>query len=147
MGLIGPRAAELLNEVDLSAVGLMIREGRNSFEILLPADHGPQLWDFLIEAGAPYELASSRARRARPPRCRKSILQISPRGCRARRRPRRGAGTPPPWTAGLPGTPPPATDEPGTPPPERAPMDMRMAREVVMAAASRAGHPLARYPG
>jgi len=57
IGLIGPRAAELLNEVDLSPSGLIIREGRNSFEILLPADHGPQLWDFLIEAGAPYELA------------------------------------------------------------------------------------------
>ena len=57
IGLIGPRAAELLNEVDLSPSGLIIREGRNSFEILLPADHGPQLWDFLVEAGAPYELA------------------------------------------------------------------------------------------
>jgi glycine cleavage system aminomethyltransferase T len=57
IGLIGPRATELLNEVDLSPSGLIIREGRNSFEILLPADHGPQLWDFLVEAGAPYELA------------------------------------------------------------------------------------------
>ena len=57
IGLIGPRAAELLNEVDLSPSGLIIREGRDSFEILLPAAHGPQLWDFLIEAGEPYELA------------------------------------------------------------------------------------------
>jgi glycine cleavage system aminomethyltransferase T len=57
LGLIGPRAAELLNEVDLSPSGLIIREGRDSFEILLPAAHGPQLWDYLIEAGAPYELA------------------------------------------------------------------------------------------
>ena len=57
IGLIGPRAAELLNEVDLSPSGLIIREGRDSFEILLPADHGPELWDYLVEAGAPYELA------------------------------------------------------------------------------------------
>jgi glycine cleavage system aminomethyltransferase T len=57
IGLIGPRAAELLNEVDLSPSGLIIREGRDSFEVLLPAAHGPQLWDYLIEAGAPYELA------------------------------------------------------------------------------------------
>ncbi|HEX6026460.1 MAG TPA: hypothetical protein VFZ00_30975 [Solirubrobacter sp.] len=57
IGLIGPRAAELLNEVDLSPSGLIIREGRDSFEILLPAAHGPQLWDYLVEAGAPYELA------------------------------------------------------------------------------------------
>ena len=57
IGLIGPRAAELLNEVDLSPSGLIIREGRDSFEVLLPAAHGPQLWDYLIEAGEPYELA------------------------------------------------------------------------------------------
>lgn len=57
IGLIGPRASELLNEVDLSPSGLIIREGRDAFEILLPADHGPQLWDFLIESGAPFDLA------------------------------------------------------------------------------------------
>jgi glycine cleavage system aminomethyltransferase T len=57
IGLIGPRASELLNEVDLSPSGLIIREGRDSYEILLPAAHGPQLWDYLIEAGEPFELA------------------------------------------------------------------------------------------
>ncbi len=57
IGLIGPRASELLNEVDLSPSGLIIREGRDCFEILLPADHGPQLWDFLVEAGEPFDLA------------------------------------------------------------------------------------------
>jgi len=57
IGLIGPRAPELLNEVDLSPSGLIIREGRDSFEVLLPADHGPQLWDFLVEAGEPFDLA------------------------------------------------------------------------------------------
>jgi glycine cleavage system aminomethyltransferase T len=57
LGLIGPRAPELLNEVDLSPSGLIVREGRDSFEILLPAAHGPQLWDYLLEAGARFELA------------------------------------------------------------------------------------------
>ncbi|MBE2316569.1 hypothetical protein DVA67_011325 [Solirubrobacter sp. CPCC 204708] len=57
IGLVGPRASELLNEVDLTPSGLIIREGRDSFEIVLPADHGPQLWDFLIEAGKPFDLA------------------------------------------------------------------------------------------
>ena len=37
--------------------GLIIREARDCFEILLPAAHGPQLWDYLVEAGEPFELA------------------------------------------------------------------------------------------
>ncbi len=57
IGLIGPRASELLNEVDLSPSGLIIRESRDSFEILLPVAHGPQLWDYLVEAGGDYDLA------------------------------------------------------------------------------------------
>ena len=57
IGLVGPRASELLNEVDLTPSGLIIREARDSFEILLPADHGPSLWDFLVEAGEPFDLA------------------------------------------------------------------------------------------
>lgn len=57
IGLVGPRAVELLNEVDLTPSGLIIRESRDSFEVLLPADHGPQLWDFLVEAGEPFDLA------------------------------------------------------------------------------------------
>jgi hypothetical protein len=57
IGLVGPRAPELLNEVDLSPSGLILREGRDAFEVLLPADHGPVLWNFLIEAGEPFELA------------------------------------------------------------------------------------------
>ena len=57
IGLVGPRASELLNEVDLTPSGLIIREARDAFEILLPADHGPSLWDFLIEAGEPFDLA------------------------------------------------------------------------------------------
>jgi glycine cleavage system aminomethyltransferase T len=57
IGLVGPRASELLNEVDLTPSGLIIREARDAFEILLPADHGPSLWDFLVEAGEPFDLA------------------------------------------------------------------------------------------
>ncbi len=57
IGLVGPRAPELLNEVDLTPSGLIIREGRDAFEILLPADHGPSLWNFLVEAGEPFDLA------------------------------------------------------------------------------------------
>jgi glycine cleavage system aminomethyltransferase T len=57
IGLIGPRAPELLNEVDLTPSALIIREGKDTFELLLSADQGPQLWDFLIEAGEPFDLA------------------------------------------------------------------------------------------
>jgi glycine cleavage system aminomethyltransferase T len=57
IGLIGPRAKELLLEVDLTPSGQIIQEALGCYEILLPADHGPELWDFLMEAGAPYGLA------------------------------------------------------------------------------------------
>lgn len=57
IGLVGPRASELLNEVDLTPSGLIVRESRDAFEVLLPADHGPALWNFLVEAGEPFDLA------------------------------------------------------------------------------------------
>jgi glycine cleavage system aminomethyltransferase T len=57
IGLIGPRAKELLLEVDLTPTGQIIQEALGCYEIILPADHGPELWDFLMEAGAPYGLA------------------------------------------------------------------------------------------
>ena len=57
IGLIGPRAKELLMEVDLTPSGQIIQEARGCYEVILPADHGPELWDFLLEAGAPYDLA------------------------------------------------------------------------------------------
>ena len=44
-------------EVDLNPSGLIIQEARGCYEIILPADHGPELWDYLLEAGAPYDLA------------------------------------------------------------------------------------------
>jgi glycine cleavage system aminomethyltransferase T len=57
IGLIGPRAKELLMDVDLTPTGQIIQEALGCYEILLPADHGPELWDYLLEAGGPYDLA------------------------------------------------------------------------------------------
>jgi glycine cleavage system aminomethyltransferase T len=57
IGLIGPRAKELLLEVDLIPSGQIVQEALGCYEILLPAGQGPQLWDSLLEAGAPYDLA------------------------------------------------------------------------------------------
>jgi hypothetical protein len=57
IGLIGPRAKELLIEIDLTPSGQIIQEALGCYEILLPADLGPELWDYLLEAGAPYGLA------------------------------------------------------------------------------------------
>jgi len=57
IGLIGPRAKELLLEIDLTPSGQIIQEALGCYEIILPADHGPELWDYLLEAGAPYGLA------------------------------------------------------------------------------------------
>ena len=57
IGLIGPRAKELLLEVDLTPSGEIIQEALGCYEIILPADHGPELWDYLLAAGAPYDLA------------------------------------------------------------------------------------------
>jgi glycine cleavage system aminomethyltransferase T len=57
IGLIGPRAKELLMDVDLTPSGQIIQEALGCYEIVLPADHGPELWDYLMEAGAPYDLA------------------------------------------------------------------------------------------
>jgi glycine cleavage system aminomethyltransferase T len=57
IGLIGPRAQELLTTIDLNPSGLVIQEARDCFEVILPAAHGPELWDRLLEAGAQFDLA------------------------------------------------------------------------------------------
>src|SRR5690349_927348 len=49
IGLIGPRAHEFLDAVDLSPSGLIVQEAPDCFEVLLPAAHGPELWDNLLE--------------------------------------------------------------------------------------------------
>lgn len=57
IGLIGPRAKELLLEVDLNPSGVIIQEALGCYEVVLPAERGPELWEYLLEAGAPYDLA------------------------------------------------------------------------------------------
>src|SRR4051812_13792421 len=57
IGLIGPRAHDLLDSVDLTPSGVVLQEAPDCYEVILPAAHGPQLWDHLLEAGAPYEIA------------------------------------------------------------------------------------------
>jgi glycine cleavage system aminomethyltransferase T len=57
IGLIGPRAKELLMDVDLTPSGLILQEALGCYEILIPAAYGPELWDSLLQAGRPYGLA------------------------------------------------------------------------------------------
>ena len=57
IGLIGPRAKELLIEVDLNPSGVVIQEALGCYEIILAAERGPELWEYLLEVGAPYDLA------------------------------------------------------------------------------------------
>jgi glycine cleavage system aminomethyltransferase T len=57
IGLIGPRAKELLMEVDLNPSGVVIQEALGCYEVLLPAERGPELWEYLLDVGAPYGLA------------------------------------------------------------------------------------------
>jgi len=57
IGLIGPRAKELLMAIDLNPSGVIIQEALGCYEVITPAAHGPELWEYLLEAGAPYDLA------------------------------------------------------------------------------------------
>ena len=57
IGLIGPRAQSPLTPSTSHPTGLIVQEAQDCYEILLPAAHGPELWDYLLEAGAPYDLA------------------------------------------------------------------------------------------
>jgi glycine cleavage system aminomethyltransferase T len=57
IGLIGPRAKQLLMEIDLNPSGVIIQEARGCYEVILPAERGPELWEYLLDAGAPYGLA------------------------------------------------------------------------------------------
>ena len=57
IGLIGPRAKQLLMEIDLNPEGIVIQEALGCYEILLGAERGPELWEYLLEAGSPYDLA------------------------------------------------------------------------------------------
>jgi glycine cleavage system aminomethyltransferase T len=57
IGLVGPRAKELLMEIDLTPSGVVLQEAYGCYEILLAAERGPELWEHLLETGAPYDLA------------------------------------------------------------------------------------------
>jgi glycine cleavage system aminomethyltransferase T len=57
IGLVGPRAQALLAAVDLNPSGLVLQQAPGSYEVLLPAERGPELWEHLLEAGTPYDLA------------------------------------------------------------------------------------------
>jgi glycine cleavage system aminomethyltransferase T len=57
IGLVGPRAKELLMAIDLNPSGIVIQEGLGCYEVVLAAHHGPELWEYLLDAGAPYDLA------------------------------------------------------------------------------------------
>src|SRR3954453_21686798 len=57
IGLLGPRAHELLESIDLQPTGLIVQEAPDCYEVILPAAHGPELWDYLLDAGAAFGLA------------------------------------------------------------------------------------------
>ena len=49
IGLIGPRAKEFLMEIDLNPSGQIIQEALGCYEILLAAERGPELWEYLLD--------------------------------------------------------------------------------------------------
>jgi hypothetical protein len=60
IGVIGPRAEELLRAGGLRGVerpAIVVRERADSFEVLVPADQGPALFESLLELGAGYRIA------------------------------------------------------------------------------------------
>jgi glycine cleavage system aminomethyltransferase T len=60
IGLIGPRAEELLASCNFQTQGtppIVLRESNTAFEVLVPATEGPALWDRLLELGAPLRIA------------------------------------------------------------------------------------------
>lgn len=60
VGLVGPRAQDLLREADVAPAGVpfvVLREGAERFELLVSASHGPLLWHELLDVGAPFALA------------------------------------------------------------------------------------------
>ena len=56
IGLIGPRAKEFLMEIDLNPSGQIVQEALGCYEILVAAERGPELWEYLLESGSPYDL-------------------------------------------------------------------------------------------
>lgn len=57
LALIGPNAEALLDAADLPSAAITLHEAGLLYEVLVPAAHGPFLWDQLLEAGAPFGIA------------------------------------------------------------------------------------------
>jgi glycine cleavage system aminomethyltransferase T len=60
IGIVGPRARELLRARELEAAevpAVVLRETDASFEILVQATQGPAQWEKLLEIGAPFAVA------------------------------------------------------------------------------------------
>jgi glycine cleavage system aminomethyltransferase T len=60
IGIIGPRATDLLNSADFhmpDGQPIVLRDGPNSLELLVDSDVGPALWGQLLDAGAPLSIA------------------------------------------------------------------------------------------
>jgi glycine cleavage system aminomethyltransferase T len=60
IGVIGPRAADLLSSADFhtpEGQPILLRDGPNSLELLVDGEIAPALWGQLLEAGAPLSIA------------------------------------------------------------------------------------------
>jgi glycine cleavage system aminomethyltransferase T len=57
LALLGPKAEELLGVADLPTSAVTLHEAGLMYEVLVPAAHGPVVWDQLLEAGAPFQIA------------------------------------------------------------------------------------------
>jgi glycine cleavage system aminomethyltransferase T len=60
IGLVGPRAADLLRAAECHVPDgqpIVLRDGQDRFELLVDADSGEAVWAHLLEAGGPYRVA------------------------------------------------------------------------------------------
>jgi glycine cleavage system aminomethyltransferase T len=57
IALLGPNAEALLDTADLPTSAITLHEAGLLYEVLVPAAHGPVLWDQLLESGAPLQIA------------------------------------------------------------------------------------------
>lgn len=57
LALVGPNAEPLLAHVDLPSSAITLHQAGLLFEVLVPAARGPVVWDQLLEAGAPFDIA------------------------------------------------------------------------------------------
>jgi glycine cleavage system aminomethyltransferase T len=56
LALLGPAAEELLQVADLPSSAITLHEAGLMYEVLVPAAHGPVVWDQLLDAGAPLQI-------------------------------------------------------------------------------------------